>query len=518
MLEGTLADQTVLRVGDFVLDLAAGRLRDSSGAEVPIRPKSLDVLGVLARNAGRTMSKDELLEAVWPGIHVTEDSLVQSVRDVRRAIGDPDGCRLRTIQKRGYLLDVAVTSLPAAAGPQPAGIELDRPSVAVLPFANLGGGPEDGYFAEGITSEILTGLLRIRWLVVIGRGSSFLFKNAVDLREVGRRLGTRYVLQGSIRRADNRVRIICDITEAASGRQIWADRFEGTLADIFVLQDHIVACVIGAVEPTIRLAEVERARSKPTESLDAYDLYLRALPLHLSNNRARLQEAQRLLARAVTLDPSYSLAKAFSALTAVIQVNQSWASEEERRHGIRMARQASADHRDDPVTLRCAAHALCYLAHEADTALPLLQRALALHPNSAEVHHSAGWVWCFVCDGARAEPHFQQAIRLSPLDQEMGHTLMGLTFAQLLTRRPDEALATSRRAMAAMPTSISPVRSAIMALQELGRAEEAQTLARRLMEANPDFRVGAFSRVQPFQDPSFAGRYMAALRHAGLPE
>lgn len=164
------------------------------------------------------------------------------------------------------------------------------------------------------------------------------------------------------------------------------------------------------------------------------------------------------------------------------------------------------------------AHALCYLARETETALPLLERALALHPNSAEAHHSAGWVWCFVCDGARAEPHFQQAIRLSPLDQEMGHTLMGLTFAQLLTGRPDEALATSRRAMAAMPTSISPMRSAIMALQELGRAEEAQALARRLMEVNPEFRVGAFSHVQPFQDPDFAGRYMAALRHAGLPE
>jgi adenylate cyclase len=383
----------VLRVGNFVLDLAAGCLRDSSGAEVPIRPKSLDLLAVLARNAGRTMSKDELLEAVWPGIHVTEDSLVQSVRDVRRAVGDPEGFSLRTIPKRGYLLDVAVTSLPAVAGPQPAGIALDRPSIAVLPFANLGGGPEDGYFAEGVTSEILTGLLRIRWLVVIGRGSSFRFKgDAVDLREVGRRLGVRYVLQGSVQRADNRVRIICGITEAASGRQIWADRFEGTLADIFKLQDHIVERVVGAVEPTIRLAEVERARSKPTDSLDAYDLYLRALPLHFSNDRARLQEAQRLLTRAVALDPGYSLAKGFSALTAVIQVNQGWASEEERLHGTRMARQASADHRDDPVTLRCVAHALCYLAHETDTALPLLEWALALHPNSAEVHHSAGWV------------------------------------------------------------------------------------------------------------------------------
>lgn len=519
-LEDCVTDPTTLQIGSFALDLAAGRLRDAAGTEVPIRPKSVDVLAALARNAGRTMSKNELLDAVWPGIHVTEDSLVQCVRDIRRAIHDPDGCTLRTVARRGYLLDIAVSTAPSLVGPHPIDVPaFDSPSIAVLPFANFSSDPEDGYLAEGITSEVRTGLLRIRWLIVVGRGSGFLFKGrAVDLPEVGRRLGVRYVLQGSVQKAGSRVRIICEITEAASGRHIWADRFEGGLADIFKLQDHIVESVVGAVEPTIRLAEVERARSKPTDSLDAYGLYLRSLPLHLSNDRERLQEAQRLLGRAIALDTGFSLAKAFSALTAVIQVNQGWSSDAERQHGIRMAQEALADHRDDPVTLRCTAHALCYLARDADAALPLIERALALHPNSAEVQHSAGWIRCFVCDGARAEPHFHRAIRLSPLDPEMGHTLMGLTFAQLLTGRPEEALTTSRRAMAAMPVSISPLRAAIFALHRLGRGEEAEALARRLLEVNPGFRVGAFSRVQPFQDPDFAGRYMEALRRAGLPE
>lgn len=508
----------LLQIGDFILDTAAGHLRDAAGIEVSIRPKSLDLLAALASNAGRTMSKDELLDTVWRGVHVTEDSLVQCVRDIRRAIRDPEGRTLRTIAKRGYLLDAIVGAAPPRSAPATASMP-DGPSIAVLPFTNLSGDPQDSYFAEGVTSEVLTGLLRIRWLFVIARASSFVFKNdPVDLREVGRSLGVRYVLRGSVRKAGQRVRILCEIMETASGRHIWAERFEAVLAGIFELQDQIVESVVGAVEPMLRLAEVERARAVPTDNLVAYDLYLQALPLHFSSDRERLREAQSLLGRAVAIDPSYSLAKAFSALTAVIQVNQGWAADAEREHGIGMARQALADHRDDPVTLRCTAHALCYLARDADTALPLIHRALALHPNSAEVHHSAGWIRCFVGDGAGAEPHFHRAVRLSPLDPEIGHTLMGLTFAQLLIGRPEEALATSRQAMAAMPVSISPLRSAIFALHELGQEAEARALAGRLLELNPAFRVGAFSRVQPFLDSSFAQRYMGALRRAGLPD
>jgi TolB-like protein len=506
-----------LQVGDFRLDMAAGLLRDAAGAEVPIRPKSLDLMATLALNAGRTMPKEELLDTVWPGLCVTQDSLVQCVRDIRRAIHDPEGHVLRTIAKRGYLLDLVVSTVPTVASIETIDKTFDGPSIAVLPFVNLENNPQDNYFAEGITSELLSGLLRIRWLLVIGRSSSFLFKNnSFDLKEIGVSLGVRYVLEGSVQREDDRVRITCRVTETKSGRHIWADRFEGLLCDAFALQDLIVEGVVGAVEPTVRLAEVERARSKPTGSLDAYDLYLRALPLHFSNNCQHLQDAQRLLGQAISIDPAYSLAKAFSALTAVIQVNQSWASDAERLHGIRMAREALADHRDEPVTLRCVAHALSYLAHETDTALPLLDRALALHPSSTEVHHSAGWVRCFAGDGAQAEQHFHRAIRLSPLDPEMGHTLMGLTFAQLQVGQPEVALATSRRAMAAMPLSISPLRASILALHELGRIDEAQLLARRLHEVNPGFRVGAFGLVQPFQKPGFASRYMEALRWAGL--
>lgn len=508
----------LLVIGDFVLDLDRGRLRQSGGDGIPLRPKSLQLLEVLASNPGRLMTKAQLLDSVWPSIHVTEDSLFQCIRDVRRALGDLDGRMLRTIAKKGYLLDVPVevhTGDPANAPSQ----RTDSPSLAVLPFAEDGGEQGEGYFAEGFTSDLLAGLCRIRWLPVVARGSSFLFKGGrPDLRQVARQLGVRYVLQGTIQRAKGRLRVYAQIWETASERYVWADRFQGKPTDIFDLQDQIAASIVGAVEPTIRVAEVERATAKPTESLDAYDLYLRALPLHLSSDRERLSEAQRLLARATELDPGYSLAKAFSALTTVIQVNQGWATEPERQAGVKLAREALCDDHNDPVVLRCAGHALAYLAHECEMGVALLERALALHPNSAEVHHSAGWVWNFCCNGGKALPHFMRAMRLSPLDPEMGHTLTGLTFAYSLEGRQEEALETSRKALAATPNSISPRRAAILALCELGQFEEAREVGRRLLAINPAFRVAAFASVQPFRDPAFAGRYLGALRTAGLPD
>ena len=395
----------------------------------------------------------------------------------------------------------------------------DKPSLAVLPFANLSRDPEQEYLVEGIVDDLINSLYRVRWLIVIARSSSFAYGDrAVDVRQVGRELGVRYVLGGSIRKSGSRIRVTAYLADAASGAHVWTDRFEGPLEDVFELQDSISESVAGVVEPTIRLAEVERARVKPTDSLDAYDLYLRALPLHYTNDRDRLAEAQRLLARAIAADPNYAVAKAFSALTTVIQTNQGWTGRAEQETGIRLAREALADHRDDPVVLRCAGHALAYLAHEHDTATALLDRALELHPNSAEVHHSAGWVGNFACNGEKAAPHFDRAMRLNPFDPEMGHTLIGMTFAQLLREDYEAALHTSSKAVAAMPGSVSPLRARIVALVQMQRLEEARAVGRLVLNMNPTFRVGEFRKVQPFKDPGFVERYTSALLAAGLPE
>jgi adenylate cyclase len=394
-----------------------------------------------------------------------------------------------------------------------------KPSIAVLPFTNMSGDSEQEYFADGIVEDIITALYRVKWLFVIARNSSFIYKGrAVDVKRVGRELGVRYILEGSVRRAGNRVRITGQLVDAATGYHIWADRFESGMEDIFRLQDQIAQSVVGAVEPSVRSVEVERARAKPTGKLDAYDLYLRARPLHFSNDREKLAEAQRLLAQAIAIDPAYSVAKAFSALTTVIQTNQGWANETERERAIRLAWEAASEDRDDPVTLRCAGHALSYLAHQHEVAIELLDRALVLNPNSAEVHHSAGWVRDFMGDGAKAEDHFNRCIRLSPCDPESGHTLMGLAFAQLITERPEQALRYSRQAMAAMPSSLSPLRAQIIALVQLGKREEARSVGRRLLALRPGFRISDFAKVMPFGDSPFVEQYLGALKIAGLPE
>jgi adenylate cyclase len=456
------------------------------------------------------------------GLCLSGEAYTQVRKSFTVKVNDLGPQHLKNIDEPVKVYAIRMGGAPGAAGAlggPKSPISPDRPSLAVLPFKSASGDPAQDYLLEGITDDLITSLYRIKWLVVIARGSSFAFKGeAVSPQQVGQALGVRYVLDGSIRQAGNRIRVTAHLIETASNAHAWTDRFEGSLEDIFALQDQIAESVAGAVEPTIRRAEVSRARTKPTESLDAYDLYLRALPLHYSNIYERLAEAQRLLARAIEIDPNYSTAKAFSALTTVIQTNQGWTSPPEQDQGVRLAREALADHKDDPVILRCGGHALAYLAHEHDLAVALLERALALHPNSAEVHHSTGWVLNFACDGFRAIEHFHRAMRLSPLDPEMGHTLMGLTFAQLLMGRYEEALQTSRKAMAAMPTSLSPLRAAILACDHLGMTAEMKAVAANLLAISPGFRVGQFSKLQPFKDEQFAKSYMTALRKADLPE
>jgi adenylate cyclase len=247
------------------------------------------------------------------------------------------------------LLDPRQTSLP------------DKPSIAVLPFQNTGGDPEQEYFGDGMVEDIVTALARIHWLFVIARNSSFAYKGrAVGVKQVGRELGVRYVLEGSVRKAGNRVRITTQLIEAISGHHVWADQFNGELANIFDLQDQVTASVVGAIEPSLKLAEIERARAKPTENLNAYDLYLRSLPHQYEHTKAGSEEALWLLRRAISLDPDYAVAKAFAAYCIVHRDSQNFAEDDggEAAEGIRFAREALEAGRDDPSALQFAGAAL----------------------------------------------------------------------------------------------------------------------------------------------------------------
>ena len=292
---------------------------------------------------------------------------------------------------------------------------------------------------------------------VIARTSSFTHKGrTVDIKQVGRELVVRYIVEGSFRKAGERVRIAVELIEAESGRQMWNGRFEGSLDDIFELQDRIAEGVVGAIEPTLRLAEVERARIKPTTNLGAYDLCLRALPNLISvSTKAANDEAIALLNRAIEMEPDYSYAKAACSSAYTLRKAQYWATEAEIQEGLKLAKRAIANHRDDPGTLTYAAHSLAYLGFEHDEALRAIDRALALNPNSTKSLNTAGWIRAYAGDGTPAIEYFQRALRLNPLDPELGYLLSGLSLAYQVAGQHEESLKLREKALRESPNWIS---------------------------------------------------------------
>ncbi|HVF65181.1 MAG TPA: adenylate/guanylate cyclase domain-containing protein [Casimicrobiaceae bacterium] len=426
---------------------------------------------------------------------------------------------LKDLPQRQRIYQLTHPELPEANEPlttvNEAG-DADKPSIAVLPFANLSGDPEQAYFADGVVDDIITALSRVRAFFVIARTSSFTYRDrAVDVKTIARELAVRYVLEGSIRRAGNRIRITGQLIEAENSRHIWADRFEGELHDLFELQDRMTASVVGAVEPSLRLAEVERARAKPTANLQAYDYVLRAwrnlsLDPSLSGNDQALFD----LRRAIELDANYSLAKALYGWAIQLRNTLRGITASERSEGTTLAREALAAHRDDPVTLATAAWALCYLDSAHDEAMDAADRALELAPNVASVLNHAGWTKVFAGDANEAVAIFERAMRLSPRDPQTAHLQHGLAIALARAGRVEEALAAAERARRERPQA---GRVTLLGLVELGRLAEARALALKLHESSPSFTLSWF-RAVPFRDQTFKNRCIAAWRAAGVPE
>lgn len=513
------AGEDVLRFAGVTLDLGRGSLRNAAGTEVPLAPKPFDLLRTLAREAGRTVSKDALLDAVWPGVTVTEDSLFQAVRDARRAIGDEDGRVLRSVPRRGYMLDAVVDAAPAVPPVvEPLTPPEDRPSLVVLPFANMSGDPEQDYFADGMVEEITAALGRIRWFFVIARNSAFTYKGrAVDVRQVGRELGVRYVLEGSVRKAGGRVRIACQLAEAETGRQLWSERFDAALDDIFDLQDRVTEAVAGALEPSLRAAEIRRASAKPTGSLAAYDFYLRALPHHFALTKGGSDTALDLLGRAVEADANFALAKAMAAICHCARASHQWSDPGDAARGVALAREALAGAGDDPETLRLAGHAIAYLGRDFEAGLAATGRAVAINPNSAQAANSAGWVHNYAADPAGAIPLFRRAARLSPRDPEIGLMRGGEALAQLMLGDLQAALRCAEEGVrqTQTPGTNSCYRALTVALWRLGREAEAREVVQALLRIEPGIRVGRMKDL--WRDRDFRDAYWADLRAAGLP-
>ena len=420
------------------------------------------------------------------------------------------GCAVPAVPTR-LRVDDAILTLP------------DKPSIAVLPFINLSSDPEQEYFADGMVDDIITALSHFKALFVIARNSSFTYKGrAVDVKQVGRELGVRYVLEGSVRKAANRVRITGQLVDTATGAHLWADRFDGGLGDIFDLQDQVTESVVGAIAPALEKAEIERARRKPTESLDAYALYLRGLSrFYQVASRQANEEALRLFNSAIELDPDFASAYGRAAHCYAIGRANGWISvtPNEIAEVIRLAQRAVELGKDDPMALAAGGWALTVVVRDLDVGAGLIDRALVLNPNLAEAWSFDGWVKNWLGEPEAAIERFARAMRLSPLDPSLLRMPSGTAHAHFFLGRYDEAASWAAMALRDNADYQPGLRIAAASNAMAGRREQADKAVARLRLLNPMLRVATLKDVLgPFRRAEDLLRYEEGLRRAGLPE
>jgi TolB-like protein/tetratricopeptide (TPR) repeat protein len=394
----------------------------------------------------------------------------------------------------------------------------DRPSVAVLPFSNLSGDPEQEYFADGMVDDIITGLSRIKWLFVIARNSTFTYKGrAVDVKQVGRELGVRYVLEGSVRKAGDRVRVTGQLIDAATGAHVWAERYDRKFDDIFALQDEIALSVVGAIEPSLRRAEIERVKRKRPDSLDAYDLVLQAQSDVYSGMPERAAKALVLLERALALDPTYALAHAFAAMCHHNRFLRAGLHEEDRAASVHHAQVAIVHGQDDALALTFAGFSIGMDGHDRAAAFTAFEAALAVSPSTALTYIFGGVILGWSGEAERAIEWGERALRLSPFDPWAFAAFHALTLGHFHRGRyEDTAIAAYKGVQSNPGHSISHMLLAA-SLAKLGRLEEAKAAAARVLELQPAFRYSRqFSGVDCA--PALAASLGEALRDTGLPK
>jgi len=405
------------------------------------------------------------------------------------------------------------TAHPALALP-------DKPSIAVLPFQNLSGDPEQEYFADGIVEDIITALSRFRNLFVIARNSSFTYKGrAVNVKQVGRELGVRYVLEGSVRKAANRVRITAQLVDASTGAHLWVERFDGALAEVFELQDQVAASVAGAIAPRLEKAEIERAKLKPTDNLDAYDYYLRGLAVVDRITKEANEEALRLFNKAIQHDPDFALAHARAAHCYIYRMVNGWMVDRDREitEAVKLARRAIELGRDEAVALSYGGFVLCIFSNLDDGAA-FVDRALVLNSNLAAAWGFSGWTKICFGDPETAITHVSMAMRMSPLDPRTFAWQYYTGFAHFCADRYDDAANWVERALRDQPHS-GAMRTAAASHALAGRFVEAQKAMARLLEFDPQLRLSKLGDVvSPFRRQTDRDRLIDGLRKAGLPE
>jgi adenylate cyclase len=431
---------------------------------------------------------------------------------------DRGGQQLKNISRpvRAYAICAgvhsALTERLSAAPPLP-----DKPSIAVLPFENMSGDPEQEYFADGIVDEIITALSRFKSLFVIARNSSFTFKGrAVDIKEVGRRLGVRYVLEGAVRKALGKVRITGQLIDAVTGAHIWADRFERDLTDVFALQDEVTAAVVSAIQPKLLQTEIAMAMRRRPENLTAYDYYLRALPQFNLETREGLRETIRLAHRALELDPKFGLAAALAGSCHMRNVVWGYSVDPQfdRKEAVRLSRLALSVGDDDPDTLAAASVITAFMVGDRESGIEMSDRAIALNPNSFYAWNGRGWVYKVAGLPEEAIRSLERAMRVSPVDPQLYAVFGGMALALIELRRFDEAIVAGKKAQRQKPSYPPAHYCLASAFAHLGRDAEAREAAARLLQVDPAFTISA---RMGRRRQAHAKLLIEGLRKAGLP-
>ena len=517
---------------DFVFDIARRELHRGPDV-IAIAPQVFDLLEYLIRNRDRVVSKDDLIDAIWQGRVVSDAALTTRLNAARSAIGDSGEAQrlIKTLPRKGFRFVAPVREPQMSAGatiaempvePPKSTLALpDKPSIAVLAFANLSSDPEQEYFADGVVEDITMALSLFRWLFVIDRNSSFTYKGrVVDVKQVGRELGVRYVLEGSVRKAGHRIRIAGQLIDAGTGAHLWADHFEGPVEDKFDLQDHLTSSVVGAIAPKLQHEEIKRARRKPTESLDAYDYYLRGLAKARWSKNAN-SEALELFYKAIELDPHLACAYGMAAWCYVRRKALGWIEDEadESAEATRLARKAVDLGADDPFALCMGAYALALIAREFDDAAAFMDRALATNSNLARAWMLSAWLRVWRGEPDLALEHSAHAMRLSPLDPSMYYTTQGaMAYAHFLASRYELAASCAESAMRDNPNFLLTICISAASNALAGKREAAQRAISQALECNPNLRSSNLRDLASFRRPEDLAIFARGLCEAGLPE
>ena len=518
------------RFNDFVLDTDRRELRCGKSM-VATEPQVFDLLEYLIRSRERVVSRDDILAAVWHGRNVSDATLSSRINAARVAIGDNGEKQrlIRTLPRKGIrfvgeVREETASLVEPVATQESAERRIavpERPSIAVLPFTNMSGDPEQEYFADGMAEDIITALSRISGLLVIARSSSFIYKGkAVDIRDVGRDLDANYVLEGSVRRSGGRLRISGQLIDAASGAHLWADRFDGDASDVFELQDRITESVVAAIEPALQVAEIERRRNSRPSELDAYDLLLRAYALRYEFTPESIAAALVCLDQAQTIDPNYAPAMAEAAYCHALRHFQGWVHDDHagRAKAVGLAWRAVELAPGDAQVLWMSAFAIWNMAEDRERAIELFTRSLAINPNSAMALTLAGWVEVMRGNQSAGRAMLERALRLNPRDPRGWLVSGAMAIAAVNDEDYPQAIHWAEKALAQNRRFAVALRVLTVALVKSSQHDRATQVARELLKVEPGFSISGFLSRIPFPLEAMARTYAEAFRIAGVPE